>query len=95
MCLLFLITVTRYITRTRNCVFNFTQELIRFNKLLVVVKKSLVEVQKAIKGIVVMSADLEELHMSLVIGRVPASWMDKSYPSLKPLGGYITDLLQR
>lgn len=69
--------------------------MIRFNKLLSVIKKSLVDVQEAIKGIVVMSTDVEELHTSLAVGRVPTSWMNKSYPSLKPLGGYIDDLLQR
>lgn len=71
------------------------QELIRFNRLIVVVKASLVNIRRAVAGEVVMSAELEEVNRSLIVGRVPASWMSKSYPSLKPLGGYVTDLLIR
>lgn len=71
------------------------QELIRFNRLTSVVRSTLQNVQKAMKGLVVMSTDLEDVFDSMIVGKVPAVWATKSYPSLKPLGSYITDLLTR
>nr|CAI5856319.1 unnamed protein product [Callosobruchus analis] len=71
------------------------QELIRFNRLVVVVKRTLKDMIKAVAGLVVMSAELEETCSSLVIGKVPTAWANKSYPSLKPLGSYVTDLITR
>ncbi|KAJ3084466.1 Dynein heavy chain 7, axonemal [Rhizoclosmatium hyalinum] len=71
------------------------QEMIRFNRLIQIILVSLVNVQKAIRGLVVMNAELEELCKSILISRVPSMWASKSYPSLKPLGAYITDLVLR
>merc|ERR1712070_939380 len=51
-----------------------TQEMIRFNRLTEEVTRTLKEVQKAIKGLVVMSAELEQMGNSCVIGKVPAIW---------------------
>lgn len=61
------------------------QELVRFNRLLVVVRDSLLQVLKALKGLVVMSKDLEDVATGLSLGKLPDMWAGKSYPSLKPL----------
>eukprot|EP00924_Labyrinthula_sp_SR-Ha-C_P016850 augustus_masked-scaffold_6-processed-gene-16.8-mRNA-1 protein AED:0.39 eAED:0.39 QI:0/-1/0/1/-1/1/1/0/953 len=71
------------------------QELVRFNKLNAVVRDSLKEVKKAVRGIVVMSGALELVANSLLLGRVPGAWLISSYPSLKPLSSYVKDLLRR
>jgi dynein heavy chain len=67
------------------------QELIRFNNLLYLMRSSLSNIQKAVKGLVVMSSELEVLGNSLFVNRIPAMWKARSYPSLKPLSGYISD----
>ncbi|KAK3267509.1 hypothetical protein CYMTET_23939 [Cymbomonas tetramitiformis] len=71
------------------------QEMSRFNKLTNVIRKSMKEMEKAIAGLVVMSSDLEEAFFNISIGQTPALWMKASYPSMKPLGGYLIDLYAR
>ncbi|ENN79658.1 hypothetical protein YQE_03893, partial [Dendroctonus ponderosae] len=61
------------------------QEGIRYNKLLVVIKSSLLDLLKAVKGLVVMSETLEKMSLSLYTNLVPQLWANKAYPSLKPL----------
>lgn len=71
------------------------QEMIRYNHLLAFIKKSLDEVQRAILGQITMISELEKVHHEMKIGRLPTEWAKKSFPSLKPLGSYINDLVAR
>eukprot|EP00742_Colponemidia_sp_Colp-10_P018445 GILJ01021306.1.p1 GENE.GILJ01021306.1~~GILJ01021306.1.p1 ORF type:complete len:799 (-),score=88.78 GILJ01021306.1:48-2444(-) len=71
------------------------QELIRFNRLLVVIRSSLLNIQKALKGLMVITGEMEDMGNQLFNNQVPYLWSAKAYPSRKPLGSWITDLLKR
>ena len=57
--------------------------------------ETLFQIQRALKGLVVLSAELEAMGNAMFDQRVPATWMANAYPSLKPLNSWFKDLLQR
>lgn len=71
------------------------QEMDRFNRLTNVIRSSLIELQKAIKGLVVMSSELEAMYNSMMNNQVPELWARYAYPSLKPLASWVKDFYQR
>lgn len=71
------------------------QELVRYNRLLQVMKSSLVNLKKALKGLVVMGDDLEQLSNSIYDNQVGKLWSSVGFLSLKPLGSWIEDLIAR
>ncbi|RYG57583.1 hypothetical protein EON66_00035 [archaeon] len=71
------------------------QECIRFNGVIQVVRASLLDIQKALRGVSIMSAELEAVALAMAQGRVPAAWKAVSYPSVKPLASWVLDLVQR
>ncbi len=67
----------------------------RFNNLLNTIKNTLVQLEKAIEGTIIMSIELEEVYNKMYIYQVPDAWHKVSYPSLKPLSAWIDDFLKR
>ncbi|ETV90921.1 hypothetical protein H310_14407 [Aphanomyces invadans] len=72
-----------------------SQELVKFNHLLTKMRVSLMDIQRAIQGLIVMSSDLDNMYTSFLNGRVPGIWEVVSFASLKALGPWVEDLLSR
>ncbi len=71
------------------------QEIAKYNKVVRMLNSSLKQLQLALKGMVVLSADLEAMGNALFDQEVPAIWTKVSYPSLKPLKPWFSDFLAR
>ncbi|KAI8473051.1 MAG: flagellar outer dynein arm heavy chain beta [Monoraphidium minutum] len=71
------------------------QECERMNLLLAEMKRSLAELDLGLKGDLTVSEPMERLMRALATDSVPASWRNLAYPSLRPLGSWLSNLLAR
>jgi MoxR-like ATPase len=71
------------------------QELERWNKLVIKMKDSLTELQKAMHGYVAMSNELEDLAAALFDGRLPQMWRRLAPHTQKGLGSWMVHFARR
>jgi dynein heavy chain len=71
------------------------QEVAKYNVVVKKLNETLKALQLALKGLVVLSAELEAMGNSLFDQQVPDNWTAVSYPSLKPLNAWFDDFLKR
>jgi len=72
-----------------------SQEMIKFNRLINKINSSLQDIQKAIKGLIVMSSDLDAMFTSFLNNQIPPIWDKVSFASLKTLGSWFADVIFR
>jgi dynein heavy chain len=71
------------------------QEAVKYNRLLSLLKVQLPLFRRAVKGLVVMSPELDDVSSGILSNSVPSIWKKVSYPSLKPVTSYVNDLAAR
>ncbi|CAJ1374899.1 unnamed protein product [Effrenium voratum] len=74
-----------------------SQEMTRFNRLLAQMTSTLKQLQKAVKGIIVMTGELDDMFNAELNNLVPAIWTKDNigYPCLKPLNSWFEDMILR
>lgn len=90
-------------TQKNNAKVNYLLECIVFFLLSCVIlflffclcQTSLITLQKAIEGLVVMSEEMDRIYSSFLNNQVPSYWANAAYPSLKTLGSWVKDLSLR
>lgn len=71
------------------------QEMIKFNKLMRRMKSTLKDIKMAIRGMIVMSSDLDSMYTAFMNNQLPGIWEKASFASLKSLGSWVRDLIFR
>jgi len=73
----------------------FIQEMDVMNAVLTEIRRSLKELQMGFTGELTMSDSMDSLMLSLYLDRVPLSWANKAWPSLRSLASWIGNLSDR
>ncbi|KAL9650835.1 hypothetical protein ABK040_001885 [Willaertia magna] len=74
---------------------SFYQECEYMNRLLAELDRSLKELQSGLDGLLTISDKMQELSNALYNNKVPETWSQLAYPSLRKLDIWFDDLLQR
>ena len=72
-----------------------SQEMVKFNRLIDVMTRSLDDIKKAICGAKEMSADLDAMYTAFLNNKLPGIWERVSFASLKTLSSWVKDLVDR
>ncbi len=72
-----------------------SNELLKFAKLYFKLRDTCVNLQLAVKGLVIFSPELESVSIGMLTNSIPPEWIGVSYPSLKPLLSYVFDFIAR
>jgi len=70
-------------------------EVGRYNRLLSTMAATLTRLESAVRGLIVMSEELEDMSSSLYKNSVPAAWNDVGFLSMKPLASWTRELGDR
>lgn len=82
--------VRRYFQRMMSpTVVVLLQELERFNKLIAIIRRTLLQLQKALAGEIGMDSILDNVAYSLFNGQLPAVWRKLAPATCKKLGGWM------
>eukprot|EP00702_Spironucleus_salmonicida_P008256 EST49547.1 Dynein heavy chain [Spironucleus salmonicida] len=71
------------------------QEIERFNRLLVVMRENILDLQRALAGEIGMSSDLDGMANMLFVGQMPQKWRKFAPATLKNLSGWMQHLINR